>query len=95
LVNFPVENYSDFDEGFLISSGDSKMIVLLCKKHEKLLVYDLQKEKLTYKCQINLLKGMSRGIKNNLLVGFDDGQMEMMMLSHHKIFKMILKMEQA
>jgi hypothetical protein len=66
---------------------------MLSKKHEKLIVYNLNLKKVTYQCKINLLKGLSPGYKNSLLVGFDDCQMEIIMLSHHKIFKMILKLE--
>lgn len=80
-----------FDEAFLILSKNKKQLILLSKEKQRLSIFDFEKEKITYKCKVNLIKFLSPSVKPSLLVGFDNCQMEIIILSYQNIFKMILK----
>ena len=85
-----MEYFVAYDEAFYLSTGDSQSLVCLCSDQQKLVVFDLNQQKITYACRINLLKYISPGGKGVLLVGFDQGSLEILLLSHTNIFKLIL-----
>lgn len=86
-----MEPEGSFDEGFLVGSGSRRSIVLLSKDAGRLIVYNIGDQTKTYSCRVNLVKFLTPGARSALLVGFDDCQMEIMILSFSNIFKLILK----
>ena len=79
-----------YDEAFYLSTQGTRMLVCLCSDQQKLVVYDLDKQRPVYACRINLVKYISPGGKAVLLVGFDQASLEILLLSHTNIFKLIL-----
>ena len=85
-----MEYHVAYDEAFYLSIDGSRSLVCLCSDKQKLIVFDLDKQKISYACRINLVKYISPGGKGVLVVGFDQASLEILLLSHTNIFKLIL-----
>jgi predicted polyphosphate/ATP-dependent NAD kinase len=85
-----VEYEVAYDEVFYLSAQGRRSLVCLCSDQQKLVVFDLDNQRVSYACKINLVKYISPGGKAVLLVGFDQASLEILLLSHTNIFKLIL-----
>lgn len=86
-----VDENNSYDQMFFMETVQEKRLVCLSKEQQKLVEFDLIKGEVGYACKLNLAKFMSPGGKSTLLVGFDKGNLEILLISFTNIFKLILK----